>query len=304
MKKNKFLLPIAIIPLMLTSCDNKPFITPSFLNYRGYDVTEAEHDAKLTEANAGLGLSAFDYENTSYSDVLRRETTIERTADYANSKDKHNETSRYESSIKYNHSKSLLSRYLFSDSKVENNQGKTTSKTEQEFVNQIYQKNIVEAYKQQKTYRNMADFTNFPTFAAFVRTYMPVNPLFALTRKIDFQDFVLEDVPTKYYVHDNVFTSGIEYNDRQLNTEDYERTVSVSAVNQIVINKNEVTINTQCEIKDIRTSFTDIYRQATDTNCNKLTISTKVVQVETLKIGGKVSIDSASVGDYSLVSFF
>ena len=304
MKKVKILLPLSIIPLILTSCDSKPFITISFLNYKGYDVTEVEYDKQLSGANTGLGLATLDYENNSYSDVIRKITTTTKTAEYTNSKDKETQDYQNEYSTKYNHSKSLLSIYSFNNIKAETSAGKASVKSESEYVNQVYKKNIVEAYKQQKTYRNMADFSTFPTFASFVRYYMPVNPEFCINKKMRFDEFVLEDVPTKYYVHENVYTSGIEYSDRQLNTSDYERTLSVSAVNQIIVNKNEVTINMQYEIKDVRYNFTSAYRELSGINCNKLITETKVQQVETLKIGGKVSIDSANVGDYSLVDNF
>ena len=304
MKKTKYLLSIGIIPLLLSSCNNKPFVVTEFLNYRGYDVTEAEHDAKLLESNNSLGIASIDYESTSYSDVTRGEVEHRVTEEYGNSKYVTNTKTQSEHSLKFNHSKSVFSSYSYNNMNGDSNSTKANVKTENEYVSQVHKKTIVQALRQRKVYKNIADFSTYPTFAAYIRDTNAISPTFALDKKETFMDFILEDVPTKYYANDNIFTSGIEYKDRQLNTADYERTLSVSAVNQIVIKKNTVTINYQYEIKDIYYNFTDAYRTAHMISYSKYIVEDKVLEVETLTFGNKVSVSSVNIDDYSLVDTF
>ena len=304
MKKIKFLLPISIIPLLLTSCGNKEFVKTEFLNYHGYNVTEAEFDALILDANNGLNLAGIDYENTSYSDIVRSQVERSVVEEFANSKFETKQVTKREHSIKYSHNKSVLRELETEDSSQQCEGVKNTSKLEVEYVSQIYKRTVVEALKQKKIYRNVADFSTYPTFASFVRINKPVDPQFVINKKDNFMQFVLEDVPTKYYANENAYTSGIEYSDRQINTADYERTLSVSAVNQVVVKKSSVTINTQYEIKDIYTNFSDAFITTNQVNYQKLIVSTKLMQVETLTIGGKVSASSVDIDNYSLVNHF
>ena len=300
--KNKKLLLTFIVPLMLTSCSGKEFIKTNFYDYHGHDVAESEFDTKLAVANDSLGIAYIDYENTSYVIDNKTETTVTAVKEYTNGKVETKNLSQVENSLKYNHSKSVFRNLETEKIVSENDAGKLTLKQEKEYIDQVYKKTIVKADKQKKIFYVVADFSTYPTFASYARMHHQIPANFVTGNKETFAEYVLEDVPTKYYVNDNVFTSGIEYSDRQMNTPSYERKVSVSAVKQIVVEKNKVTINKQYEIKNVEYNFSDEYKQIV--NYNKITTETKFMQVLTLEFGGKVSANTVDIDSYSQVSFF
>ncbi len=299
---------LSSVGLFLTSCGSKAkTLEPSFVNYTSKDIVDKEDfDAAIAEKDKGLAFADIQYSKTSYQIESSRTVNVTTAYQYENGVITDKSVERLNTAKLYNHSDDVITYDIDYSIKNENSGASESISYPLNYVYQIYKQNIVLGEKNTKLYKVIQSVDVTQTFGGYVQASHALSKTYSADYVDEyntvFADFTQVDIPLIYYVKNSTFTIGISYKDRSIPEEHnyYNEKYSVSAVCQMVIKKNNVSINVQYEINQILDNFSAEYIAAKKVDYSKQTTNIFYSEVINLNVGGTVLADSVDISKYSL----
>lgn len=292
---------------MLVACQNDKAIEvdPTFYNYTNDQIVEFNKFYEVVnQKDEELDYSGLNYENNSYQIKESYQESIITTYTYSNSEIKEKTLLGGQSSFIYNHVDGVINDLYYNEATVEANNRKIITDDSHDYYYGLYNQKIVKADNNSYLYEELANVADYLTFGGYTKSMFSLSNTAIEDNVNDFVEYNQPDISTKYYINNNILTTGIVYNDKEQSVISnlYKDTLSVSAVCQIVVNNKNITISTEYTSTEIESNYTSEYAKEFHIPYLKKTVVTTYKSIKTITIGGEVETKSANLKNYSLVN--
>lgn len=309
MKKiSRYLFALSSIAILLTGCgSNAKTLEPSFKNYTNDDLRNKEDfDAQISAKDYDLSFKSIDYKKTSYEIESSETITTQNIYQYEKGTVTEKHSNRYNTAKLYNHHNNVI---IYDTSNTIKNEAPGLSDNlslEENFAFQMNDKDVVIADKNNKLYEIITTLGEEQDFSDYVTSDHAISNTY-LAEAVSYHNslfapFAVEGETLKYYSKKNLFTIGISYKEKDIPEANgyYKETLTVGAVCQITVNKNNVAINVRYETTDIKTDFSNEYILNNHVDYSKVTTNKTLLKVINLTVNGTMLADVVDLSNYSL----